>query len=121
MPNPNAPTEWPMKNKLLQLTCDTLEASKARDIVALDVSRRTTVADYMVIATGMSKRHICGTANKIVEGAKEQGFRPLGVEGMDTGEWVLVDLGDIIVHVMREEVRQFYMLENLWNMEAVTS
>jgi len=99
---------------LKSLVVDALEALKARDIVELNVAELTNVTDVMVVASGTSSRHVSALADNVIEKAKEAGLRPLGVEGQQTGEWVLVDLGDVIAHVMMPETRQLYDLERLW-------
>jgi ribosome-associated protein len=91
---------------------------KADDVHTLDVRHLTTVTDTMVIASGRSDRHVRAIAGAVVEQAKKAGFRPLGVEGERSGEWVLVDLADLVVHVMLPRVREFYNLEKLWDMPA---
>lgn len=91
-----------------------LEDRKGRDIVALDVSRATSITDYMVIASGTSNRHVKALVDQVVESSKAEGHQPLGVEGRETNEWVLLDLGDVVVHVMQRETREFYDLERLW-------
>ncbi|WP_417598406.1 ribosome silencing factor [Oceanospirillum sp.] len=101
--------------QLKQLVIDSLEEMKGNDIVVLDVQGNTSVTDFMVIASGTSNRHVASMANNVVVSVKEQGVRPLGVEGQAGSEWVLVDLGDIVVHVMQPATRQFYDLERLWS------
>ncbi|XKH58957.1 ribosome silencing factor [Halomonas sediminis] len=96
------------------LAIDALEELKARDVSQLDVSSLTDVTDLMVIASGTSTRHVAALAENVVEKAKEQGLRPKGVEGGPNADWVLVDLGDIVVHIMLPEARQLYDLERLW-------
>ena len=91
-----------------------LEDLKAEDIVELDVRGKTSVADYLFIASGSSTRHVKSIASNVVAEVKHAGQQPLGVEGEQEGEWVLVDLGDVIVHVMQQQVREFYDLESLW-------
>jgi len=107
--------------ELLEFTRETLDDLKARDIVVLDVAEMTTVADYIVVASGTSGRHVSSVADRLVAAAKEAGVRPLGVEGKDGGEWVLIDLQDIIVHVMQPAVREFYKLEDLWSVRPSTA
>ena len=92
-----------------------LEDAKARDIVVLDVRKISDFTDYMVIATGTSNRHVQSTADKVVDTLRTHGVRTVGVEGGRTGDWVLIDFGDVIAHVMREETRDFYNLEKLWS------
>jgi ribosome-associated protein len=91
-----------------------LEDMKAVNVRVLDVRGLTDIADTMVIASGNSDRHVRSIADRVVEKAKEAGFRPIGTEGARDGEWVLVDLQDLIVHVMLPRVREFYGLERLW-------
>ncbi len=95
-----------------------LDDLKAIDLVVVDVRGKTTVADYMVIASGTSNRHVSALANNVVVESKKAGFMPLGVEGSDSGEWVLVDMGDVIVHVMQQPTRDFYQLEKLWETQS---
>jgi len=105
-----------MKNEaLLQFVCDTLDDLKARDVAVLDVASMTTMADYIIVASGTSGRHVVSVSNKLVEAVKESGTKPLGVEGREGSEWVLIDLADIIVHVMQPSVREFYKLEDFWS------
>lgn len=99
---------------LAKLAIQALEDMKATDIVLLDVRKRTSVADYMVIASGRSARQVQAMAEKVAEVARERGLKPMGVEGQQAGEWVLVDLGDVIVHAMLPSAREFYQLEKLW-------
>ncbi|PXX97465.1 ribosome silencing factor [Halomonas sp. LBP4] len=99
---------------LKTLAVDALEELKARDISLMDVSRLTSVTDLMVIACGTSTRHVAALADNVVEKAKAGGIQPLGVEGENGADWVLVDLGDLVVHVMLPETRQLYDLERLW-------
>ena len=92
-----------------------LENAKARDIAVLDVRKISDFTDYMVIATGTSNRHVQSTADKVVDALRGHGVRTVGVEGGKIGDWVLIDFGFVVVHVMREEVRDFYNLEKLWS------
>ncbi len=99
---------------LVQLAVAALEDLKGQDITTIDVQSKTSVTDYMIIASGSSSRHVKSLAENVLEKAKEQGVRPLGSEGLDGGEWALLDLGDVVVHVMQVPTRQFYDLERLW-------
>jgi ribosome-associated protein len=102
--------------QLSTLVVDALEEVKAKDITVLDVRDMTEVTDYMVVASGTSNRHVKALIENVTEKAKAAGHRPIGVEGEDGGEWVLLDLQDALVHVMRPKVREFYNLEKLWSL-----
>jgi ribosome-associated protein len=91
-----------------------IEDLKGKDIRRIDVGKLTDVTDVLVIASGTSSRHVKSIADNVVEEARKAGTRPLGVEGKDAGEWILVDFGDVVVHLMGEEARRFYALEKLW-------
>jgi ribosome-associated protein len=106
---------------LQDLVTTALDDMKAVNVKVLDVRGLTDIADVMIIASGTSDRHVKSIADHVVEKAKESGFRPLGKEGERDGEWVLVDLQDIIVHVMLPRVREFYGLERLWDNGEETS
>ena len=93
-----------------------LDDMKTLQVKLLDVRGLTDIADFMVIASGTSDRHVRSVAQRVVEKAKEAGFRPHGVEGQQDGDWVLIDLNEMIVHVMLPRVREFYGLEKLWDM-----
>jgi ribosome-associated protein len=93
---------------------DALEELKAKDVREIDVRGKTSIADLLVIASGTSARHVKSIADEVVKFAKKAGVMPLGVEGEQEAEWVLVDLGDVIVHVMLPRIREFYGLERLW-------
>ena len=95
-----------------------LDDMKALEVKVLDVRGLTDIADYMVIASGTSDRHVRSVAQNVVEKTKQAGFRPHGVEGQQDSDWVLIDLHDMIVHVMLPRVREFYGLEKLWDMSA---
>lgn len=100
--------------ELVTLALAALDDGKGNDIKVIDVRDKTNITDYMVIASGTSDRHVVSLAGRVVERMKEHHFLPLGVEGENTGEWVLVDLGDAIIHVMKPQTREFYQLEKLW-------
>jgi ribosome-associated protein len=106
------------KPTLKTVVIDALDDMKALEVKFLDVRGLTDIADYMVIASGTSDRHVRSVAQRVVEKAKLAGFRPHGVEGQQDGDWVLIDLNEMIVHVMLPRVREFYGLEKLWDMTA---
>jgi ribosome-associated protein len=106
--------------ELKLLVVDALEDIKAEDIQILDVTAMTDFTDFMIIATGKSTRQVKALANAVNVQAKAAGVIPLGMEGEDVGEWALVDLGDVIVHVMTPEIRATYTLEKLWSVPAKT-
>ncbi|QOR39332.1 ribosome silencing factor [Billgrantia diversa] len=104
-----------MQNDSLKtLVVEALDDLKAKDVAQLDVSRLTSVTDLMIVASGTSTRHVAALAEHVVHQAKASGIQPLGVEGQVGSDWVLVDLGDLVVHVMLPETRQLYDLERLW-------
>jgi ribosome-associated protein len=105
-----------LKPSLKTVVIDALADMKALEVKVLDVRGLTDIADFMVIASGTSDRHVRSVAQRVVEKTKEAGFRPHGVEGQQDGDWVLIDLNDLIVHVMLPRVREFYGLEKLWDM-----
>jgi ribosome-associated protein len=100
---------------LTDLVVQALDDVKAKDIVRLDVRDMTSVTDYMVVASGTSNRHVKALVDNVAEKAKAAGHRPIGIEGAEGGEWVLLDLQDTLVHVMLPKVREFYSLEKLWS------
>src|SRR5690554_1361868 len=115
---PNGKPKKRKDEELVKLVVDTLDDMKAEKIVNLDVRHLTTVTDHMIIASGRSDRHVRAIADALLERCEEAGIEPLGVEGHDAGEWVLVDLADAVVHVMLPRVREFYNIENLWDISA---
>ncbi len=100
--------------ELLQVVLNTLDDGKGRDIKVIDVREKTNIADFMVIASGTSERHVRALADHVVLETRKIQIFPVGVEGENPGEWVLVDLGDVIVHVMKPQTREFYQIEKLW-------
>ena len=106
---------------LTALAVAALEDLKAVDIKVLNVRDLTTIADAMVICTGTSNRHVKSLAENVVDLARQRGFRALGIEGLGEGEWVLVDLNGVLVHVMQAQTRLFYQLEKLWDMSQLDS
>ena len=108
------PSPPPSVDDLLKTVRAALVELKAKDAVEIDVRGKSSVTDFMVIASGTSTRHVKSIANEVVVFAKKLDIMPLGVEGEREAEWVLVDLGDVVVHVMLPRVREFYALERLW-------
>ncbi len=108
------PSPPPSVDALLKTVHDAVENLKAKDVVEIDVRGKSTVTDHLVIASGTSTRHVKSIADEVVKLAKQLDVMPLGVEGEREAEWVLVDLGDVVVHVMQVATRQFYDLERLW-------
>ena len=103
---------------LLAIAQLALEDLKAVDPVVLDVRELSSVMDWLIVASGTSNRHVKSLADNVMMKAKQQGLRPLGVEGERVGEWVLVDFGDVVVHVMQPAARSFYGLERLWSVQS---
>ena len=108
------PTPPPSVESLLQTVHAAVQELKGRDVIEIDVRGKSSVCDFMVIASGTSSRHVKSVADEVVRFAKKLDVMPLGVEGEREAEWVLVDLGDVVVHVMLPRVREFYALERLW-------
>jgi ribosome-associated protein len=100
--------------ELLELIIQSLESDKAEDIVQIDLRGRSSIGDYMVVASGRSTRQVAAMSEKLVDKIKQTTGRTSKIEGKDTGDWVLIDTGDVIVHVFRPEVREFYQLEKMW-------
>lgn len=107
-----------MAEQLLTKVTEALDDKKGQQIDVIDVRGKCSFADHIVIATGSSSRHVKSLAMEVSMVSKKHGLIPLGVEGMDAGEWVLIDLGDTVVHVMQPKIREFYQLEKLWAVEA---
>jgi len=103
--------------KLLALVETSLDDDKAEDIVAIALEGKSSIADYMIIASGRSDRHVGAIANHLLEKVKDAGYGRSQVEGLRTCDWVLIDLGDVIVHLFRPEVRSFYNLEKMWSVD----
>lgn len=114
-PRPRRSPEPERASPLQEVVAGALDDMKAVNVKVLDVRGLTDIADTMIIASGNSDRHVKSIADRVIEEAKKSGFRPLGKEGERDGEWVLVDLQDIILHVMLPRVREFYGLERLWD------
>lgn len=101
--------------EVTSMSVKALEDMKGVDLIVIDISGKSSIADAMIVVTGTSQRHVRSLAESVRLSSKEAGHLPLGIEGGDSSDWVLVDLGDVIVHVMTEEKREFYSLEKLWS------
>jgi ribosome-associated protein len=99
---------------ILDTALDALDDKKAKDVRAIDISHLTTIAHYFVMASGTSVTHIKSLADNVEEKLKEKGLNPLHIEGYNTARWILMDYGDVVVHIFHEEDREFYGLERLW-------
>jgi ribosome-associated protein len=100
--------------RALQLVLGSLEDSKGEDIVTIDIAGKSALGDYMVVVSGRSNRHVSAIADHLITDLKSENFGNPRVEGLETGDWVLIDTGDIIVHVFRPEIREFYNIEKMW-------
>jgi ribosome-associated protein len=105
---------------LLDQIASWLDEAKAENIVAIDLRGKSSIGDHMVVASGRSDRHVGAIAEQVQRKLKDQGYGRIRVEGLETCDWVLIDTGDIIVHVFRPEVREFYNLEKMWSVERPT-
>jgi ribosome-associated protein len=100
---------------LLDVVLDTLDDAKAEDVVTIDIKGKTSIGDQMVVASGRSQRHVGAVADHLIRKLKDEGFGRARVEGLPHCDWVLIDAGDVIVHIFRPEVREFYNLEKMWS------
>ena len=106
-----APTPEP---KMIDVVLQSLEDAKAEDIVSVDIAGKSSLADYMVVTSGRSNRHVSAVADQVMKALREAGFGKPRVEGLPHADWVLVDGGDVIVHIFKPEVREFYNIEKMW-------
>jgi len=102
-------------NRLLNVVLDTLDAAKAENVAVIDLKGKTSIGDHMVLASGRSQRHVGAVADYLIRKLKDEGYGRARVEGQLQCDWVLIDAGDVIVHVFRPEVREFYKLEKMWS------
>lgn len=102
---------------LLSVVLDILDEAKAEDVVSIDLTGKSSIADNMVIASGRSHRHVGAVADQMLKKLKESGKARARVEGLPNCDWVLIDTGDVIVHIFRPEVREFYNLEKMWSVD----
>ena len=122
MSNVSKSSLTPMQPEAIKkLALQALDELKAEDVIVLDVRNHASFTDYMIFASGRSSRHVKSIASEVVESAKKASVALLGIEGEDVGEWILIDLGDVIAHIMLPDTRQFYELEKLWGDELVGS
>jgi ribosome-associated protein len=112
---PEPVSRRPSAKETLRIVLACLEDMKAEDNVTIDLSGKSSIGDYMVVTTGRSQRHVGAVADNVIKGIESAGVRGVRVEGMRQGDWVLIDAGDVIVHVFRPEVREFYNLEKMWS------
>ena len=98
----------------LKLVLESLEDSKAENVTSINITGKSALGDYMVVVTGRSNRHVAAIADHLIDDIKAGGFGSARVEGLETGDWVLIDAGDIIIHIFRPEIREFYNLEKMW-------
>ncbi|UUP17502.1 ribosome silencing factor [Nitratireductor thuwali] len=113
MPSP-AGASGDSLSRAIQTVLTSLEGSKAENIVSIDIQGKSPLADHMIVASGRSHRHVAAVAEHLLRALKEEGFGAARVEGLAGADWVLIDSGDIIVHVFRPEVREFYNIEKMW-------
>lgn len=114
MPSPASLSGTTTANFALDTVLASLEDSKAEDIVPIDIQSKSSLADFMVIASGRSHRHVAAVADRLLKALKDAGLGTARVEGLSGADWVLIDAGDVIVHIFRPEVREFYNLEKMW-------
>ena len=100
--------------KALKLVLESLEDSKAENVISIDIAGKSALGDYMVVVSGRSNRHVTAIADHLLDDLKAEGFGNPRIEGLETGDWVLIDAGDIIVHIFRPEIREFYNIEKMW-------
>lgn len=113
MPRSARPLEQPLLSRILV----SLDDDKAEDVVTIDLAGRSSLADFVVIANGRSQRHVSAIAEHLARRLKEAGYGTRPVDGLESGDWVLVDAGDVIVHIFRPEVRAYYDLEGMWSVD----
>ncbi|MEQ8399550.1 MAG: ribosome silencing factor [Roseitalea porphyridii] len=114
MPSPSDPDGRAVADQILRTVLASLDDSKAENTVSLDIQGKSLLADYMVITSGRSHRHVGAVADHLLRALKDAGFGAARVEGQASADWVLIDTGDVIVHIFRPEVRDFYALEKMW-------
>lgn len=113
-----APVPVPQPDELKALVEKSLDDDQAEDVVVIDLAGKTSIADYMIVASGRNTRHIAAMAMKLADRMKQAGLRGVEIEGLPQCDWVLVDAGDVIIHLFRPEVRTFYNIEKMWGLET---
>jgi ribosome-associated protein len=108
-------------NNITKKVHKVLSDNKAKDIIKINLEKKSSIADFMIICSGTSSRHVISLSNFLVEALKKENLNTLNVEGQSNGDWVLVDAGDIIIHLFRSEVREYYGLEKMWAGEEINS
>ena len=117
MPLPPPTSQEPLEHRLARLVLGSLDDAKAEDTILIDLMGKTSIADAMIVTTGRSNVHVSSIADRVVRAIKDGGHGIPRIEGLTNSDWVLIDAGDIIVHVFRPEVRQFYNLEKMWGVD----
>ena len=112
---------YKIHNDIVKVIHEVLTDNKAKDITKINLEKKSSIADFMIICSGTSNRHVISLSNYLVEALKKENLNTLNVEGIRNGDWVLVDAGDIIVHLFRSEVREYYSLEKMWAGEEINS
>ena len=108
-------------NNITKKVHKVLSDNKAKDIIKINLEKKSSIADFLIICSGTSSRHVISLSNFLVEALKKENLNTLNVEGKSNGDWVLVDAGDIIIHLFRSEVREYYGLEKMWAGEEINS
>ncbi|MFQ5534799.1 MAG: ribosome silencing factor [Sphingomonadales bacterium] len=106
--------------RLLKIALDSLDDDKAQEVISIDLNGKTSIADYMIVAQGTSNRQVAAMARHLTDKIKTAGYGSCRVEGLPQGDWVLIDAGDVIVHLFRPEVRAFYNIEKMWGVDLPT-
>ena len=112
---------YKVPNNIAKTIHKVLSDNKAKDITKINLEKKSSIADFMIICSGTSNRHVISLSNYLVEALKKENLNTLNVEGIRNGDWVLVDAGDIIIHLFRSEVREYYSLEKMWAGEEINS
>ena len=113
-PSPVGMNETTFVSQAFDAALASLENSKAESIIPIDIRGRSSIGDYMIVASGRSHRHVTAVADHLLQALREMGCKDMRVEGLEGGDWVLIDTGDIVVHIFRPEIRDFYNLEKIW-------